>query len=108
MPRAYLFLILAIAVEVIATSLLKTTEGFTKMAPTLACLAGYGFSFFMLSLAVKSLSIGTAYALWSGIGTATVVAIGVLFLGETIDLVKLGGITMIIVGVVTLNLSAAA
>lgn len=108
MPRAYLFLILAIAVEVIATSLLKTTEGFTKVLPTLGCLAGYGFSFFMLSLAVKSLSIGTAYALWSGIGTATIVAIGVLFLGEAIDLVKVGGITMIIVGVVTLNLSAAA
>jgi len=106
-PRAYLFLGLAIAVEIVATSLLKTTEGFTKLVPTLACLAGYGFSFFMLSLAVKTMSVGTAYALWSGIGTATIVAIGVVFLNEAIDLVKVGGIAMIIVGVVTLNLSAA-
>jgi small multidrug resistance pump len=105
--RAYTYLGLAIGVEIVATSLLKTTEGFTKPLPTAACLLGYAFSFFMLSLTVKDLSVGTAYALWSGIGTATVAAIGVVVLGETIDAIKVAGLALIIAGVVALNLSSA-
>lgn len=107
MLRAYTYLGLAIGVEIVATSLLKTTEGFTKPLPTAACLLGYAFSFFMLSLTVKDLSVGTAYALWSGIGTATVAAIGVVVLGETIDAIKVAGLALIIAGVVALNLSSA-
>lgn len=107
MPRAYVYLLIAIAVEVAATSLLKTTEGFTKIWPTIGCLAGYALSFFLLALTVKTVSVGTAYALWSGLGTATVALIGVTILGERIDLIKVGGLAMIIAGVVALNLSSA-
>lgn len=107
MLRPYVFLGLAIAVEIAATSLLKTTDGFTRPLPTTACLLGYGFSFFMLSLTVQDLSVGTSYALWSGIGTATVAAIGVLFLNESLDAVKVAGLALIIAGVVALNLSSA-
>lgn len=107
MLRAYLYLASAISVEIVATSLLKHTDGFTRPLPTLACVAGYGFSFFMLSLTVQTLSVGTAYALWSGIGTAVVATIGVLFLNESLDAVKVAGLALIIAGVVALNLSSA-
>lgn len=79
---AYVFLLLAIAAEVVATSLLKSSEGFTRLWPTLGVLLGYGVAFVLLSQAVKSVPIGVAYAMWSGIGTAAIVAIAALFLGE--------------------------
>ena len=65
-PMPYLFLALAIGSELIATTLLKYTEGFTKLWFTLGCLVGYGFAFFMLSLAVRDIPVGVAYALWAG------------------------------------------
>ncbi|RKF26226.1 DMT family transporter [Micromonospora globbae] len=102
---AYVLLGIAIAAEVAATSLIKATAGFTRLGPTLACLAGYGLAFVMLAQAVKQIPVGVAYALWSGLGTATIVAIGAVFLGEPLGAVKIIGIALIIVGVVILNLS---
>ena len=104
---AYLFLLGAIASEVVATSLLKSTEGFTRLWPTVACLTGYVISFAALSQAVKGVEVGVAYALWSALGTAAIVTIGAVFLGEPITLVKVIGVTLIIAGVVTLNLGGA-
>jgi small multidrug resistance pump len=101
---AYVFLLAAIAAEVVGTSLLKATDGFTRLWPTVACLAGYVISFLALSQAVKGMSVGVVYALWSALGTAAIVAIGAVFLGEPITLVKVLGIGLIIAGVVTLNL----
>lgn len=103
----YVFLLCAIASEIVATSLLKGTEGFTRWAPTLACLGFYGVAFFMLSLAVREIPVGVAYALWSGLGTAAIVAIGAVFLGEPITVVKLVGISLIVAGVVVLNVGGA-
>ena len=104
---AYLFLLGAIAAEVVATSLLKATDGFTRLWPTVACLTGYAVSFVLLSQAVKGVPVGVAYAMWSALGTAAIVAIGAVFLGEPITLVKVIGVSLIIAGVVILNLGGA-
>ena len=104
---AYLYLLGAIAAEIISTSTLKNTEGFTRLWPSLACAAGYIVSFLALSQAVKGVQVGVAYAIWSGLGTAAIVAIGAAFLGEPITLTKITGITLIIAGVVTLNVTGS-
>jgi small multidrug resistance pump len=104
---AYVFLLAAIAAEVVGTSLLKATDGFTRLWPTVACLTSYAISFVALSQAVKGMSVGVVYALWSALGTAAIVAIGAVFLGEPITLIKVVGISLIIAGVVTLNLGGA-
>ncbi|MGB3439360.1 MAG: multidrug efflux SMR transporter [Actinophytocola sp.] len=104
----YVFLLVAITFEVIATSLLKSTEGFTKLWPTVATLTGYAAAFAALSLAIKQdLPVGVAYAMWSGLGTAAIVAIGVVFLGEPINPQKVAGVLLVIGGVVVLNLGGA-
>lgn len=104
---AYLFLLGAIACEVVATSLLKSTQGFTRLWPTVGCLTGYAVAFALLSQAVKQVPVGVAYAMWSGLGTAAIVAIGVIFLGESMSATKLLGVALIIAGVVLLNLRGA-
>ena len=103
----YVFLLLAIAFEVVATSLLKTTEGFTRLWPTVGCLAGYAAAFAMLALVVRHIPVGVAYAMWAGLGTAAIVAIGVVFLHESISPAKIVGVLLVIGGVVTLNLGGA-
>ena len=105
---AYLFLFGAIAAEVCATSLLKSTAGFTRLWPTVACLTGYVVSFAALSQAVKGVQVSVAYALWSALGTAAIVAIGAVFLGEPITTAKVIGCALIIAGVITLNLSGTS
>ena len=104
---AYVFLLGAIAAEVVATSFMKTTEGFTRLWPTVLVLAGYALSFVLLAQAVKGVQVSVAYALWSALGTAAIVAIGAAFLGEPITVVKVAGISLIIAGVVTLNVGGA-
>ncbi len=104
----YLFLLVAIALEVLGTSLLKATEGFTKLLPTVVCLGSYAAAFAALAWAIKhDLPVGVAYAMWSGLGTAAIVAIGVLFLHEPINLAKIVGVVMVIGGVAVLNLGGA-
>ncbi|MEV4352380.1 multidrug efflux SMR transporter [Actinoplanes sp. NPDC049596] len=102
-----MFLLLAISSEVAATSMLKTTDGFTRLWPTLACLTGYAVSFLCLALTVRDLPVGVVYAVWSAIGTAAIVAIGAAFLGEPLTLPKIIGVSLIIAGVVIVNLSGA-
>ena len=104
----YLVLLAAIAFEVVATSLLKSTEGFTRLWPTVACLTGYAAAFAALALAIKQeLPVGVAYAMWSGLGTAAIVAIGAVFLGEPVTTQKIAGVLLVISGVVVLNLCGA-
>lgn len=104
---AYLFLLGAIAAEVVGTSLLKATEGFSRLWPTLAMVLSYITAFALLAQAVKNIPVGVAYALWSGLGTAGIAVIGAAFLGEPLSLVKVVGIGLIIGGVVILNLGGA-
>lgn len=104
----YLLLFGAIFAEVISTSLLKSTEGFTRLWPTAICLLGYGASFLLLAVSIsRGMQTDVAYALWSAIGTAAIVLIAVLFLGSPLSVAKVAGIALIIVGVLTLNLSGA-
>ncbi|MFD0559511.1 small multidrug resistance pump [Stackebrandtia endophytica] len=101
---AYLFLSLAITSEVIGTSLLKSTEGFTKLWPTAASLGAYAVAFYLLARTVEKLEVGMVYALWSGVGTVIIVIIGMLFLNEPVTAVKVLGIGLVVGGAVILNL----
>ncbi|MFJ5925303.1 DMT family transporter [Kitasatospora sp. NPDC092948] len=100
----YLLLALAIACEVCATSLLKLTDGFSRLWPSLAVGAGYVLSFYLLGRALKHIPVSVAYAVWSGAGTAAVAAIGATFFGESLGRLQWCGIALVIAGVVLLNL----
>ncbi|TDD15308.1 DMT family transporter [Nonomuraea diastatica] len=105
---AWLLLALAIASEVLATSALKLSNGFTHLGWSAVVAAGYIVSFVLLGQALRlHLEVGTAYAVWSGAGTAAIALIGAVFLGETLTPLKIGGILLIIGGVVVLNLAGA-
>lgn len=101
-------LAVAICAEVLGTSLLRATEGFTRLWPTLGALTAYGVAFYALAGAVhRGLGVGIAYALWAGLGTTLIVIIGVLALGEPLGWVKVAGIALIVAGVLVLNLGGA-
>jgi small multidrug resistance pump len=104
MLGAWLLLMAAIGVEVASTASLSRTQGFRDPAWTALVLAGYAISIWLLSLVIKDISVSVAYAVWSGLGTAGIVVIGLLFLGERLDVIKAAALAMIIVGVVILNL----
>lgn len=105
---AYLFLFVAISAEVVATSLLKSTDGFTRLWPTVICVLGYVVSFALLSMSIsRGMQTDVAYALWSAIGTAAIVLIAVMFLGSPISVAKVVGVGLIIAGVLTLNMAGA-
>lgn len=97
------WLALAIGSEIIATVSLKLSDGFTKPIPAVVVVIGYAISFYALSISLRSIPLGVVYAVWSGIGTATVVLIGFVLFREMLDAVKVAGIGLIIVGVVMLN-----
>jgi small multidrug resistance pump len=104
----WICLVVAIGFEVVATSLLKATHGFTRLLPSAGCAAGYAAAILLMSLAVRRIAVGTAYAVWSGLGTVTIVAIAAVFLHEPVTLTKSLGILLVVGGVVLLNLSSAA
>jgi small multidrug resistance pump len=99
----WLFLALAIVAEVVATSSLKLTEGFSRLWPSLAVIGGYALAFYLLSLTLRNLSVGVAYAIWAGTGIALIALIGWLIFGERLDAPGLIGIGLIVAGVVILN-----
>ncbi len=99
-----LLLVLAIAFEVAATSSLPRADGFRNPVWTALVLLGYAISIWLLAVVVRSIPVSVTYALWSGIGTAAVAVIGVMYLGERLDALKVVAIALIVVGVVVLNL----
>ncbi|MEV7386343.1 MULTISPECIES: multidrug efflux SMR transporter [unclassified Streptomyces] len=103
----YLTLAGAIAAEVAATTAMKYSDGFSRLWPSLLTALGYVVSFLLLARTLKTVPIGTAYAIWSGAGTATVAVIGLMLFGEGLNLVKVAGIVLIVGGVVVLNLGGA-
>ena len=103
----YVLLAGAIAAEVAATTAMKYSDGFSKLWPSLLTVLGYVVSFVLLAQTLKAMSIGTAYAIWSGVGTATVALIGLALFGEGLGVAKVAGIVLIIGGVVVLNLGGA-
>ena len=94
----------AVLSEVIATTALKLSEGFTKLVPSIVVVVGYGLSFYLLSLSLKVLSIGLAYALWSGIGIVLTVIAGILLWREPLDWARGIGIFLIMLGIAIINL----
>jgi small multidrug resistance pump len=100
-------LVAAIAAEVGGTTALKYSDGFSRLWPSVLTVLGYTVSFVLLAQTLKTVSVGTAYAIWSGVGTAAIAMIGVAFLGEGMTAVKAAGMALIIVGVVVLNLGGA-
>lgn len=104
MMREWFFLVLAIICEVFATSTLKSTEGFSRLGPTAFVVAGYTLSFYFLSLSLKMIPVGVAYAIWSGLGTTLIVLIAWLVMKQKLDVPALAGIFLIVSGVIILNL----
>jgi small multidrug resistance pump len=104
---AFALLSAAIVTEVAATSALPRTNGFRDPGWSAFVIAGYAVSIWLLALVVRHLPVSTTYAVWSGLGTAAVAVIGVVWLGESWDAVKVLALAMIVVGVVMLNLHGA-
>ena len=104
----WIYLILAIISEVIATSSLKSTEGFTKLWPSIIVLLGYSAAFYFLSLTLDTIPIGVVYAIWSGVGIAAIAVVSVLFFDQKLDTASYIGMGLIIAGVVVLRLYSDA
>lgn len=104
----HLLLAFAILAEVIATSALKSSEGFTRLVPSVLVILGYGMAFYFLSLVLKPIPIGVAYAIWSGLGIVLISLVGWLLFGKKLDLWGAVGMAMIVGGVVVLNLLSEA
>ncbi len=102
--KNWIFLAIAIFGEVVATSALKSSNGFTKLVPSVVVVAGYGLAFYFLSLALKSIPVGIAYAVWAGLGIVLVAAIAWIFHGQKLDLWAFFGMGLIVSGVAILNL----
>jgi len=108
MPLSYVYLILAIAAEVAATSALPATAGFTRPGPGLAVVAGYALAFYLLSLAVQAMPVGIAYAIWAGLGIVGVALVGIVLYGQRLDAPAILGMAMIIAGVIVINVFSQA
>lgn len=100
----YVFLAIAIVLELVATTLLKFSNGFTKLLPTLSCIIAYVICFFCLSKALNKINLGIAYALWSGIGIVVTTIISSILFKQEISLLGVLGVILIISGCVILNL----
>ena len=99
------YLFLAILSEVLASSALKASQGFSRLLPSLVVVGGYGLAFYFLSLALKTVPLSLAYAVWAGVGTAAIALIGAFFFGEPIPPKGRLGIALVAVGVVLVRLA---
>jgi small multidrug resistance pump len=102
---AWIFLLLAILSEIVGTTMLRLSDGFTNLLPSIAMAVFYALSFGALSLTLKHIDVGVAYAVWSALGTALIAAIGVLWFHEPVTALKIISLVAIIGGVVGLYLS---
>ena len=99
----WLYLSIAILAEVIATSSLKAAEGFTRLIPSLIVVFGYGTAFYFLSLTLRTMQVGTAYAIWSGVGTVIISIVAWLLYNQKLDAPSILGMMLIISGVVIIK-----
>lgn len=104
MLKSYLLLLAAIVCETIATSFLKQSEGFTKLLPSVVTAIGYIVSFYSLSLVLKHIPVGIAYAIWSGVGIILIALIGRTVFRQHLDTPAMLGLALIIAGVMVINL----
>ncbi|MFA5529808.1 MAG: multidrug efflux SMR transporter [Thiohalomonadaceae bacterium] len=103
----WFLLVGAILLEVAGTTSMKLSDGFSRFTPSVLIFIFYAASFAALTLALKKIEISVAYAIWSGVGTVLITAVGILYFQETVSLMKIGSILLILIGVVGLNLSGA-
>ena len=101
-------LLIAIVAEVIATSALKASDGFSKLLPSAITVLGYGVAFYCLSLTLRHIPVGVAYAVWSGLGVVLITAVAWLVFGQKLDLPALIGMGLIVAGVVVMNVFSKA
>ena len=99
----WLFLGIAIVTEVVGTVALKPSHGFTRLWPSVMVVVGYGLSFYFMSLALRTLSVGLIYAIWAGAGVALISVIAWVLFGEQLDLPAIAGIVLIIAGVIVIK-----
>ena len=100
----WIYLLIAILTEVVGTTMMKVSQGLTRLMPSVLMFVMYAVSFVFMALALKKIEVGTAYAIWSGLGTAMIATIGIVAFRESMSIPKLVGLVLIIGGVVLLNL----
>ncbi|GEO27241.1 QacE family quaternary ammonium compound efflux SMR transporter [Alicyclobacillus acidoterrestris] len=103
---AWVYLIIGILAEVCGTTSMKLSQGFSKLIPSIALFVFYGLSLVLVNLALKRLDVSVAYAVWSAVGTAIIAVISVLYFKEPLNLIKIGSLVLIVLGVVGLNLAS--
>ncbi|MGB3406110.1 MAG: SMR family transporter [Jannaschia sp.] len=106
--RDWVFLTLAIVTEVIGTTALQASEGFTRLVPAICVVIGYALSFWLLGLALRSIPVGIAYAIWSGLGIVLIAAIGWGVFGQRLDLPAMLGLGLIIAGILVMQVFSDA
>jgi small multidrug resistance pump len=100
----WIYLLVAILTEVVGTTMMKVSQGLTRLIPSILMFAMYAVSFIFMAFALKKLEVSTAYAIWSGLGTALIAAIGIVWFQESFSIAKLAGTGLVIAGVVLLNI----
>lgn len=100
----WLLLCIAIGAEVIATTALKSSEGFTRTLPSAVTVVGYGVAFYFLSLTLKTIPVGMAYAIWSGVGIVLISIIAWLFYDQKLDAAAIIGMSLIVLGVLVIQI----
>lgn len=103
MDRNYIFLIIAIVAEVVGTTFMRKSEGFTVLVPSIVTILAYGIAFYFLSLTLKTIPTGIAYAIWSGVGIVLIATVAWIVNGQKLDTPAIIGMALIIAGVVTMN-----
>ena len=106
--NSWWFLGIAIVAEVIATSALKASDGFSRFWPSLLVVVGYGVAFYCLSMTLKSIPVGVAYAIWSGMGVVLISTVAWLWFGQKLDAAMIVGMALIVAGVLVINLFSKA
>lgn len=104
MNTNYLYLVLAIVSEVVGTTFLKQAEGFTRLVPSIVTMVAYAITFYFLSLTLKTIPTGIAYAIWSGVGIVLITTVAWLFNGQKLDAAAIVGMALIVAGVLVMNL----
>jgi len=104
MLKSYLLLALAIICEVIATSALAKSDGFTKLVPSIIVVVGYGAAFWLLSFPIKTIPVGIVYAIWSGMGIVLITLVSWLWFRQSLDVAAMLGLFLIMAGVLVINL----
>jgi len=104
MGRSYIYLILAIVFEIIATTFLKKSEEFSKLLPSIVTVIGYSAAFYFLSLTLRQIPVGITYAIWSGVGIIFITIIGIVAFKQIPDLPAIIGIALIVIGVIIINI----